>query len=551
MPTYSWRLQGDFRTLKGLEICKNQVYAFSENAFFSYHIFQKTTNIHSKIDNFSENNVEKIRFSEQYNTLVIAYQSGNLDLVETDEEGNPSYIKNIDLIKKSTTIIGSKKINQITIESNFAYLASDFGVIVVDLQKKQIKETYQNIGANGSKVVVQDLVFRGDSIFLKTSQGILSSKIRSSLNLQYFGNWKIGNQYDYFQLPIFPTDPLIVEPKAIQIDKQANSWIADASNGLLYNHSGKFEKIEINGFVGNPIKLYNQSEKIYLFGSQNNVYENKQWQTITAQNTPIFSNKINDKDGNIWEISIGGVEVSNPAQGKYKLFSFGNGYGNLPGTQVKCLHQDKNNTIWVGTDNGLAIIYPNQNIFSPTIQAFIPYFQGRRLFIQENINSILSDAANRKWIGTNNGLYLFSANVDEQLLFFDEKNSPLPSKEITDLAILESSGEVFILSKQGLLSYQSDATTPKESYENSNIYPNPITPEYEGVVSFSELKDNTLIKITDISGRLIQTLRSNGGRAAWDFRNNDNLPSGSFICLVFYVDIEGKETLSGKLAFIR
>ncbi len=551
MSAYSWRLHGDFQSLEGLEICKNQVYAFSKNAFFSYHISQKTTQIHSKIDGFSENSVSAMRFSEKFNILIIAYQSGHLDLVTSDSEGNPSKIISIDLIKKSPSINGSKKINKIAFQSNFAYLASDFGLLVIDLEKKEIKETYQNIGKNGTKIDVQDLIFRSDSLYLKTSQGILSSKMGTSLNLQYFGNWVLGNQNHYFPLPIFPNDSLIKSPKDIKIDTQGHTWIADTNNGLLHDTEGKFEKIEINGCLEMPAKLYTESDKIYAIGAINNTYDGRIWRKITLGETPFFSNKLIDKDENTWEISIGGLEVSDKLQTKYKLFSFGKGYGNLPGTQVKSLHQDKNQAIWVGTDNGMAVIYPSQDIFSASTEAFLPYFQGRRLFIQESINSILTDPANRKWIGTNNGLHLFSAEMDEQLLFFDDKNSPLPTSEIMELAMIEKTGELFVLSKEGLFSFQGDATTPEETYINSKIYPNPVYPDYQGVVSFSDLKDNTLIKITDISGKLIQTLRSNGGRATWDFSNNDHLPEGSFICLIFYIDTDGRETFSGKLAFIR
>ncbi len=67
------------------------------------------------------------------------------------------------------------------------------------------------------------------------------------------------------------------------------------------------------------------------------------------------------------------------------------------------------------------------------------------------------DGANRKWVGSGNGVWLISADGKNELLRFTKDNSPLPSNFITDIKVNDENGEVFIGTENGLVSYQGDA----------------------------------------------------------------------------------------------
>ena len=87
------------------------------------------------------------------------------------------------------------------------------------------------------------------------------------------------------------------------------------------------------------------------------------------------------------------------------------------------------------------------------------------------------------------------------------------------IAIKESTGEVFIGTSGGLVSYRSDAITPSENYDNIYAYPNPVHHNYEGYITITGLVDASEVRIIDSSRNLVQLIQGQGGTAVWDGKN--------------------------------
>ena len=274
---------------------------------------------------------------------------------------------------------------------------------------------------------------------------------------------------------------------------------------------------------------------------------------------PTNSKDVIDRFGYRWQIVGGGLRVFNEATQKSRYFYAASGFGNLLSSVVNNIVEDKDNLIWIGTDNGVSVISTSRDIFNvdakgvftTKVEAYQPFFQTRRLLLQEVVTKIVVDGGNRKWIATQNGLNLFSASADEQILNFTEENSPLPSKNIVDLALDPISGEIFILTENGLLSYRSNATEPSEDLNAVKIFPNPIRPDYQGVMTITGLRENTTVKITDAAGRLIYETKSNGGTASWDLQNPQRNRAMSGIYMVFCIADDGSENFVGKVAVVK
>ena len=160
----------------------------------------------------------------------------------------------------------------------------------------------------------------------------------------------------------------------------------------------------------------------------------------------------------------------------------------------------------------------------------------------EQINAIAVDGANRLWVGTaTSGVFLLAPVGDisdvtytvETVAHFTTQNSLMPSNEVLSIAIQETTGEVFIGTGQGLVSYMSDATEPEENFSNIYAYPNPVRPEYQGVITIRGLMDNTEIRIVDASGNLVQIIQGTGGSAVWDGKNTQGqrVASGVYTAL--------------------
>lgn len=185
--------------------------------------------------------------------------------------------------------------------------------------------------------------------------------------------------------------------------------------------------------------------------------------------------------------------------------------------------QDNNGALWVGTKSGL-LTFPNpETLFTSNrcTRIKIPRNDGTNLadylLNDEAINALAVDGANRKWIGTaSSGLYLMSADGVETLAHFTAENSPLLSNTILSIAINDNTGEVFIGTDGGLVSYQSDAAEAKTDFSEVYAYPNPVRADFEGVITIAGLMENSTVKITDAAGNLLCTTYSNGGIAIWD-----------------------------------
>lgn len=215
------------------------------------------------------------------------------------------------------------------------------------------------------------------------------------------------------------------------------------------------------------------------------------------------------------------------------------------------LAQDRDNTMWVGTNKGLFLVpatidFTTSNRCERVIIGRNDGTQlGDYLLENEQINSIMVDGGNRKWIGTaSSGVFLLSPNGEETIEHFTSENSPLPSNNVLSIAIQESTGEVFFGTGQGLVSYMSDAIEPATDFNEIYAYPNPVHPNYKGLITIRGLMANTQVRIVDANGNLVTNIPSNGGEAIWDMTNaqGDRVATGIYTILCNTADGSGHGT---------
>ena len=164
------------------------------------------------------------------------------------------------------------------------------------------------------------------------------------------------------------------------------------------------------------------------------------------------------------------------------------------------------------------------------------------------------DAANRKWIGTlSNGLYLISDDGCETIHHFTAADSPLPSNGIEGLALHHATGELYIGTDKGLVSYASDATSSEESYIEDKVYayPNPVVNNYDGLITIVGLKADSHVKIVNTAGHLVAEGTSLGGAFTWNGRTSQGQRVASGVYYVLGSDAEGKEGIVTKVLFVK
>ncbi len=249
-------------------------------------------------------------------------------------------------------------------------------------------------------------------------------------------------------------------------------------------------------------------------------------------------------------------DATNPANSKSILLSQQVGNGNIPGQYIYAMAVDKNGEVWVGTEAGVGVFFNPENIFTGQNFDAQQILVQQGLYVQylmqnEKVTAIAVDGANRKWIGSEGGgLYLFSADGTKQIEHFTTDNSPLFSNNILALAIDPETGEVYIGTDQGLISYKGTATEGSDSFSNVYAYPNPVKEDYDGLIGIKGLVSNAQVRITDISGNLIFSTQANGGLAIWDGKNFNGRKAKSGVYLVYAGNDTGTQKIVTKILII-
>ncbi len=248
-----------------------------------------------------------------------------------------------------------------------------------------------------------------------------------------------------------------------------------------------------------------------------------------------------------------GPDLANPNDDFYQHLLEGN--GGIISNTVFSVAKDLEGWVWVGTDKGAAYYTCDPfSIEERTCQAVQPILEvdgfGALLLGTENVRAIAVDGANRKWFGTDNGVFLMSADGTEQILRFTTENSPLLSNSITSIAINDQSGEVFFGTNEGVISYKGDAIAADDIHGEVIAYPNPVRPEYVGPIAIRGLAQNAVVKITDISGNLMFETRALGGQAIWDGRDYTGRKAATGVYLIFSNSEDGTDTNVAKLLIV-
>lgn len=325
--------------------------------------------------------------------------------------------------------------------------------------------------------------------------------------------------------------------------------------GLAYDDSGNL--FMTNSFVGEPMSVYTNDGQWLSFAHSETIPKRR------------FFKLMRTADGNFWAGAAqteGGLYVfntngtpTNLSDDDYKFFIPRTSDNNESSTDVRSMAQDKDGTVWIGTSEGIFVYYYPERIFDEAayaeriqLTAVGADTSEQYLLKTEMVTAIAVDGANRKWLGTQTaGVFLVSPNGKDQILAFNTENSPLPSNTINDIEIDPETGRVYFATGKGLISYRAEATEGSDYFENVYVFPNPVRPGYEGVITVTGLMPDTNVKITDVAGNLVYETESLGGQAVWEGTNMNGQKVSTGVYLVFCSSPDGTETHVTKLLFVK
>lgn len=253
------------------------------------------------------------------------------------------------------------------------------------------------------------------------------------------------------------------------------------------------------------------------------------------------------RDGTAWCTStFGTVHLVSSDQEQFRTLNSTDG---LPGG-VLDVAINIDDRAWITTLEGIAQFPFASSNFGDS-DAIRPTFNTETLFSDKRINAVVTDGGNRVWFGTEEGLQVFDDAISEQVFLFTQDNSPLPSNAVLDLSYNTLTGEVFVATDKGLASFRSASSNGRNVHRNVRVFPNPVLPNYDGLVGITGLARNVTVKITDLNGHLVKEMRANGGTTSWDLRTFTGSDVGTGIYLFFSATDDGEEAFVGKIAVVR
>lgn len=292
----------------------------------------------------------------------------------------------------------------------------------------------------------------------------------------------------------------------LNYDKDGNLWV-------------------VNPFSTNVLKVYTAKQN---------------WAELSTSSATLnsWATKVKiDYDGNKWVV-FPGIGVVGVNTGKtpdditddvVRIVNDGESSGALPTKEINAVAIDFDNNLWIGTDEGFVILYNAPSILAKEGKVFTTQrvklkFEGNVEYLlgKTAISDIEIDGGNRKWIATKNaGLFLLSADGNQLISSFTKENSGLISNNINDIQFNHQTGELFIVTDVGLVSYRADASEGTTDYESTIVFPNPYKLEHTKGITIQGIKYDSDVKVTDAAGNVVYKTTSNGGTAFWNAQDWD------------------------------
>ena len=139
IPIGSWRDHLSYYQTQKLALVENRILVSAGTAMFYYDKEDNSVERFSKVNGLTDAGIVQLAYDKTTKSIIVVYENSNIDIIQKDKVYNIPDIK-------IRSIEGSKSINNIIFHKKKAYLSCGFGIVVLDLERKEIFETYYKIG---------------------------------------------------------------------------------------------------------------------------------------------------------------------------------------------------------------------------------------------------------------------------------------------------------------------------------------------------------------------------------------------------------------------
>ena len=181
LPMGSWRMHNAFTEATQIAQSDKLVYAVTDGSLFTVDKEDSEVNYKSKVTGLTGTHISQIAYSETIRRLLIVYNDGKIDLLDDDDEVESIYDLYLSQINYN------KSPNSVAIKEGYAYLAMDFGVLVINLKKREIADTYSVLSADDEKKPFISFALTTDSLYAATRDAVYAADFKH--NLVDYASW--------------------------------------------------------------------------------------------------------------------------------------------------------------------------------------------------------------------------------------------------------------------------------------------------------------------------------------------------------------------------
>jgi hypothetical protein len=498
-----WKDNLSYQNAMSVAQGNSKVYCLTTGGIIIYNKADNSVERLSKVNGLSDVEPSAINFNSYNNKLFIAYKNSNIDIVDNNS------ITNIVDIKIKPMMV-NKTVNNIYFINEYAYLACAFGIVVVDMNKYEIQDTYL-IGSGGSNINVRDITSDNTYIYAATDIGIYRAFLNSP-DLENFAEWSlmkglptgIYNTITSFNGNIYTNNSKFLSNNVTQQDTlyeyNGATWshftngnsvvnsLTVSSNKLVITYNNSISIYDTNGVSQSNCTSYfgntAQPGKAVLDNNNNLWIADKRFGLVSKNNGAGFQYsypngpysvsvlELNSIEDNLW-VAPGITNTSIYTSGLYH--NVNNEWNNVNGVFSSIINFDTIRSI-----NHVLVNPKNTNVvYASTNNGIIELNKGVPVKLYNNKNSTLKN------IGSSDSMLIGGMAVDSSgnLWVVNSTVSPALSIKKTDgtwqsldfsfiisnsaalgqLLIDENNKKWFIVKGQGVLVYNDNGTAPNSS----------------------------------------------------------------------------------------
>ena len=429
---------------------------------YYYNKTKKNLLLHPVNNDLKENNIELSNFGEDKNGILLLYANGYIEQVDKG---------NCQITYRNNFLVHNKEITNYKLfvdadgdywiharngiwvyymeEDKWEYLSSqtespyvlshDF---VADIQQDTNGQVWIATDHGGINVIDKNL---HTTRYLKNDLLNERSIVQNSINCLYcddvggvwIGSYKRGVSYYNESIYKFRTDHLsgfnhienfTPDVNVVEEDKQGNLWIGTNNSGLIYLNPETGErkiyqhKADNNSLSGNVIvsMIAARNGRIWIgtYMDGLNIFDGHRF--THYKHNPNNPNSLandnvwalaEDENEYIWIGTLGsGLQGFDPRTGVFKKYSGTNGEFDREYISSICISKDKN--LYMGTNNGITVFSPA----TKTFDKWVGNRKGTQVFSHLIINDIYEDSRGFLWIATQQGLNIYDRKKDEVII---------------------------------------------------------------------------------------------------------------------------------------